>query len=331
MDAEQRIREAREFDRYLRTPDYESRDLGTGTGPGYLIPPSLMPGILFGVRYASAFLANLRLWNSVNPVTGAPYGGAATYPVIAGDISSLAQDYNDLTQASFNDPTLTRVTFAQAPEQILELFKLSLQLMEDSNVPVADLLRNAIAQRVSRTMDALAVTNLLAAATLNLTTATSATVVYADIVNWIEKLADLSLMGSPTSVIVVSPTTLAKLRLMADTNLRPIIDTDDFTVSQDNAAAMFGGDDSYSRTIRVNTLMGIPCLTSNALPAFAAGSIVGIAGDLQQAGIYRHVEMSVQPLFERYADSLAVGYLGFYRGDIQVSNANAFATLTIHA
>jgi HK97 family phage major capsid protein len=327
-------REVRAFNRYLRVQGAETRDLSTASNSGgYLIPFAMQPEILFGVRYASAFLGSLRLWESTNPVTGRAFGGKAYYPMITSDadngVSSAA--IGDNTQVGNNDPVLSQIAFPQAPAQSLELFRISRMLLEDSAVDILSLVTNAAAQRMARFADSLAVTNLLAAATLNQTTASSATVVYSDVVNWLEKLSDISIMGSPTSCIVVSPSTLAKFRLMADSSLRPIMGTGFFTVTQDNDAERFGGDAQYSRTVRVPTLLGTPVLTSNALAAFAGGAVVGIAGDLQQAGIFRFVEASVQPLFERYGDFGQVAYLGYYRCDVQAADANAFATLTIHA
>jgi predicted phage gp36 major capsid-like protein len=324
-------REVRAFSRLLRVPDAESRDLSTAVSGGYLIPKSMEPGVLFAVRYAS-FIGQLRLWKSVNPVTGQPHGGAASYPMLVGDVANKSISIGDDTLATPNDFVFSQVSFPQAPGQVLELGRYSRALVADTNVPILDIVTEAVAQRVARFADGLAVTNLLAAATLNQTTATSGVVVYADIVNWVERLSDISLMGSPTSCIVVSPSTLAKFRLMVDGNGRPLTDVGSITVTTPDSVAsdLFGGDEQNARTIRVPTILGLPILTSANLPAFAAGAVVGFVGDMNQAGVLRFVSCAVQPLLERYSDFGEIAYLGYARCDVQAADLSSYATLTVH-
>jgi HK97 family phage major capsid protein len=323
--------EVRAFDRALRVQGAETRDLSTAATGGYLIPASMEPGVLFGARFASAF-GGLRLWKSVNRVTGRPSGSPATYPMIVGDVAQNSVAIADNTQRTLNDPTFTSVAFPQCPGQVMELFRVGRGLVEDSNVSIFDVVSQAASQRAARFIDSLAVTNLAAAATLNLTTASAGTVTYPDVVNWISKLADSALQGSPTSVIVVSPTTLKALRLMVDTNLRPIMGEGSYTTVQDDMAERFtGGDAEFSKTIRCPTLLGLPVVTSNALATFAGGNVVGIAGDLDQAGVLRWVECSVMPLFERYSDYGQIGYVFYLRADVQAASTAAFSTLTVHA
>src|SRR5579859_1077529 len=74
---------------YLRTGStsgVESRDLLEGATPGsYLVPPTLMGDLIFGVQYFSGVLSRARFWHSVSP-GGKPFGGPATLPSIATDV-----------------------------------------------------------------------------------------------------------------------------------------------------------------------------------------------------------------------------------------------------
>ena len=105
------------------------------------------------------------------------------------------------------------------------------------------------------------------------------------------------------------------LRTVVDSNGRPIINFENGFDSD----SVTGQD--YNSNSPVAKLLGFPVFIDNDLSGTLTASTTGgpIFGSLQHAMVQRVVNPGVRilRLGERYADYLAVGYLGFYRFDIR--------------
>lgn len=113
------------------------------------------------------------------------------------------------------------------------------------------------------------------------------------------------------------------LRTVTDANGRPIL----------NFANGFSADDvtnpDYSSASPVAQLFGFDVIIDNAIGALTASTVSGpVFGDLSRAMVMRTVEnaTTVMRLSERYADYLAVGYLGFSRVDMRSNDLRAAIT-----
>lgn len=79
----------------------------------------------------------------------------------------------------------------------------------------------------------------------------------------------------------------------------------------------------------VATLFGFPVVIDNSLPNLTASTTGGpVFGAMDHAMVYRRVsDVSVLRLQERYADQLAVGYIGFLRADFRSNDMRAAVTV----
>ena len=77
-------------------------------------------------------------------------------------------------------------------------------------------------------------------------------------------------------------------------------------------------------------LWGYPVVVDNGIPALSASTVGGpLFGNMQHAMVMRTVRdgARVLRLTERYADFLAVGYLGYYRMDIRSNDLRSAVTI----
>lgn len=79
----------------------------------------------------------------------------------------------------------------------------------------------------------------------------------------------------------------------------------------------------------MGTMLGFPVVVDNNLPSIAASTTGGpVFGNLGNAMVRREVIYpSVMRLQERYADQLAVGYIGFHRIDYRSNDMRAAVTV----
>ncbi len=80
----------------------------------------------------------------------------------------------------------------------------------------------------------------------------------------------------------------------------------------------------------VAKLLGFPVIVDNNIPDLTASTVGGpIFGDLGPAMVYRKVRSgaTIMRLNERYADYLAIGYLGFWRFDLRSNDLRSAITV----
>ena len=128
----------------------------------------------------------------------------------------------------------------------------------------------------------------------------------------------------PNAKWYMNATQAWNLRSVVDSNGRPLINfMNGFT-----ADSVRGPD--YNSNAPVAELFGFPVVVDNNVAALTASTVGGpIFGDMQAAMVCRTVTNStaVMRLTERYADYLAVGYLGFARVDMRSNDLRAAVTV----
>jgi HK97 family phage major capsid protein len=106
------------------------------------------------------------------------------------------------------------------------------------------------------------------------------------------------------------------LRGQVDANGRPLLNLDD---------ALTQGS--------VGTMFGFPVRVDNGAPSLTASTAGGpVFGSMEHAMVRREVrDVRIMRLVERYADYLAVGYLGYHRVDARSNDLRAAVTVKANA
>lgn len=305
---------------YLRTgrvgPDLEHRDLGEATGPagGYLAPQVFGDAVLMALRYASAFFQFGHIWESDS-------GAAGFYPIVDEVTVNAAVQGENTAMGDTNDLGLRQLAFGSCPTYALpNLIRASRALLQDVKWPLQDTLADAFAQRLARGADAAFVTSLLAGVTQITSTALATATTYAELVTAAYTL-DLAYRGALTSCWIAHKTTVAQLRLITDTNGRPIL--------LDNVTMRAAPDGTV---LTAPLLLGRPVLESNAMPVWGAGNKVLLFGDWAHALVIRVAEQPVVlRLDERFAEFAEVGFTGFARIDALPAVTAAAVVVQLHA
>jgi HK97 family phage major capsid protein len=123
------------------------------------------------------------------------------------------------------------------------------------------------------------------------------------------------------------------LRSVVDSNGRPLINFMN-GFDSDNVTS-----DNYNKNAPVARLFGFPVMIDNNIPNLTASTIGGpIFGNLQNAMVKRVVRADARivantgpaqmmRLSERYADYLAIGYIGYLRADIRSNDLRGAVTV----
>jgi HK97 family phage major capsid protein len=158
-------------------------------------------------------------------------------------------------------------------------------------------------------------------------------------------LAPTSLLGMiagvdpayyPTAKWYMNAVQAWNLRSVVDSNGRPLIN---FANGFDADAVTGPGAKNWSSNTPVARLFGFPVVIDNNIPNLTASTTGGpVFGALDHAMVYRVVRNdarivadmntgNMMRLTERYADLLAVGYLGYIRTDVRSNDLRAAATV----
>ncbi len=336
------------FRRYLRTGarSPELRAMGdSGTG-GFLFPAELQAELAVTLKEYAALVADF------SPIE-TDHGRPLKYPVrnFAGSgtstVGSLVAENpaagggpdggstileND---AVFNQATLNAYTFTS------DIHQISMQLEEDSALPIEGVVRDFSAEAIGRALSAYSISGLGVgssqplgvipaasaqgasgagtsggyvqlpaaatvkvlgnAATTELTTGTLSPQSLSAMINAIDPAY------YPTSAWYMSPVQWSNTLLLSDSSSRPFA--------------------QFTDGVEKN-LMGFPVKIANEIPALAASTVGGpVFGSLSKGMFYRSAGFEVLRLKERYAEWLQVGFVGYHRADFQVRDARAFVTV----
>jgi HK97 family phage major capsid protein len=337
-------------------------DVGTAAGPtgptaGYLIPQGFWANLQVAMKqfggtsndfkYVQTDTGNPTPWPSTDPTT-------VTGQWLTGENNQLA-----VTEPyTFGQGMLAAWTLAVGP------FLASLQLVEDSAFDVDNFVAERIGEAMGRSIAQIAISGTGATQPLGIITALAAkssatgTVGTGTItasggyVNLATASTVKTLSGSnPTELSgnILSPSTLLAMIQSVDPAYRNDPDgnpTSAFYVNDAHLAGLRNLVDNYGRPLLIlpnqggaPTLWGYPVKVDNNIPSLAASTVGGpIFGNLQNAMVQRVVRSDarivanvnpagVMRLTERYADYLAIGYLGYIRLDIRSNDLRAAVTV----
>lgn len=328
----------------------------TGPTSGYMIPQSFWANLQVALRQFGGVSNAFRYVQTDN---GAP----APWPTIDPTLVTgtwLVGENNQLAVTEpyfFGQGMLNAYTLAVGP------FLASLQLVEDSAFGIDQFVAQRVGEAMGRSIAQIAISGTGAIQPLGLITALAAKSATGTVgtglitasggfVNLATASAVKTLSGSnPTELAgnILSPSTLLAMIQSVDPAYRNDADgnpTASFYVNDAHLAGLRNLVDNYGRPLLimpnqggVPTLWGYNVVVDNNIPNLAASTTGGPCfGNLQAAMVMRVVRSdarivanvnpaSVMRLTERYADYLAIGYLGYIRMDIRSNDMRAAVTV----
>lgn len=323
---------------------------GTGYG-GYMVPQGFWHNLQIAQK-AYGGLANS--FKQVTTDTGAPMPWPATdyTGVTASLLTGENQQLNISNSYTFGQGMLQAWPLAIGP--VLA----SLQLVNDSAFDVDNFISTAFGEAVGREVASLVVSGTGSAEPEGIITALAARGSTATTVSGgyyaLGTATDVAIFGnysSPSTTEltgnVLAPNSLIgmikgvdpayypgskwyfnatqawNLRTITDANGRPLLNFANGFQS-DNMQ-----DENYSSNSPVGQLFGFDVVIDNNVPNLVASTVGGpIFGNLSKAMVLRQVNgVSVLRLQERFADYLAIGYIGWYRFDARSNDLRAAVTV----
>lgn len=318
-----------------------------GSQGGYLVPPGFWMRLQIALK---AYGGVYRLFEQVNTASGQPMDWATVDPT--GIVAYQLTENNVVTpqDITFGIGQLNAWTFVAGP------FLASIQLVNDSAFEIDGFLRDRIGMAIGRAQAAQAWGGTGASAPLGLTAAlsakgtgsvgtggvfaetalrtvptfsgTAANEGAANAMNFETVFQLLTFVDPAYRALgncnwVMNDAVLQNMRTVTDGFGRPLIQTT-VNVGGNNLGDTLAG---FPVVIDNNA----PNITANAAPtaANASGPVFGrfdyamVARNVQQAG--------VMVLRERYADFLAIGWLGYMRFDIRSNDMRAVAQASYHS
>ena len=328
----------------------------TGPTSGYMIPQSFWQNLQVALKQFGGVSNAFRYVQTDN---GAP----APWPVIdptAVTGTWLTGENNQLAVTEpymFGQGMLNAYTLAVGP------FLASLQLVEDSAFGIDEFVAQRVGEAMGRSIAQIAISGTGAVQPLGLITALAAKTATGTVGTGLItasggylNLATASTVktlsgGTPTELSgnILSPATLLGMVQSIDPSYRNDADgnpTSAFYVNDAHLAGLRNLVDNYGRPLLIMpnqggipTLWGYPVIVDNNIPNLAASTTGGPCfGNLSAAMVMRVVRSdarivasvnpaSVMRLTERYADFLAIGYLGYIRMDIRSNDLRAAVTV----
>ena len=350
------------FTNYLRTGDtrgvipvYDVRADGPGisTAPNDTVIGAGANGNYGGYMVAPAFWKNLQValraygglqndFKQITTATGAPM----PWPAIDPTAVTASPVANELTQLSIQNLYVFGQGLLQAWPYAVGPMLASLQLINDSSFDVDQFVADRFGEALGRELAQLGLTGTGSGQPLGIIPALSARGVVSQSGGYVQLGAatTVNVIGGGTQTELVgnllSPQTILNMIASVDPAYRNDADgkpTAAFYVSDAQLKGLREVVDSYGRPLLVQPdqggapiLYGYPVKVDPLVPVLTASTVGGpIFGNLSVAMVTRTVtgSASVMRLTERYADYLAVGYLGFARVDMRSNDMRAAVTV----
>lgn len=319
----------------------------TGNFAGYMVPQGFWMNLQVAMK---AYGGTANDYRRVETPTGAPMPWPTIDPTAV--TASVLGASNELNQLSIADAYQFGQGMLNAWTVYTQPILASLQLVQDSAFDVDSFVGDRIGEAIGRQTAALAISGTGSGQPLGIIPALNARGAVSSSGGYLTlgaATAVKTFSGTTTELIanVLAPQTLVtmiqdvdpayypnakwymnasqawNLRTVVDSNGRPIINFengfDADTVTGPN----------YNSNAPVAKLLGFPVVIDNNIPNLTASTTGGpVFGDLSSAMVMRVVRdgATVMRLNERYADFLAVGYIGFYRLDIRSNDLRAAVT-----
>ena len=279
-----------------------------------------------GFTVDSAFFAEL---NKSMKAFGPMLDPGVTRQIVTGTGANLEWPTMDDTSnkgallAENTQDSASNLVFAQKQLDAFKytsgIFRVSEELLQDSELDIEGIVRDAMAERIGRIANEHLTTgtgsgqpNGILTATTSGVTADSATLLDAD------ELLDLFHSVDPAyrqlgSAWMWNDTTLKAIRKLKDGQGNYLWQAPDL------------------RTGEPGTFLGSPYVINQDMPGIEASSTPVLFGNMDRYVVRRVKEFAIKRLVERYADFYQVGFVGFTRLDGELIDAGSTRKLTMGA
>jgi HK97 family phage major capsid protein len=311
----------------------------TGNYGGYLVAPEFWKNLQVALRAYGGLQNDFR---QIKTDTGAPMPWPTVDPtnVTASPVGS------ELTQLSIQNLYIFGQGMLQAWPYAVGPVLASLQLVNDSAFDVDSFVADRFGEAIGRELAQLGINGTGSGQPLGIITALSARGLVSQSGGYVQlgTATAVNVIGGGTQTEIVgnllSPQTLLNMIAAVDPAYRNDAKgkpTAAFYVSDGQLKGLREVVDQYGRPLLVQpdqggnpVIYGYPVKVDPLIPALAASTVGGpVFGNLSQAMVTRTVTnaTSVMRLDQRYADYLAIGYIGFCRVDMRSNDLRAAVTV----
>lgn len=305
------------FRNYLLDAGVECRTTlqqDSDTKGGYLVPEQFIAELIQDLDNVVAMRGRCR----IIPLRGAQSIG---FPSLDTDIGDPTWTTELGTGSEDTSMAFGKREFKSYP--LARRIKVSKTLLRNSGIPVEALVRQRMAYKFGTVMENAYLNGSGAMQPLGLFTASN---------NGISTTRDVS-TGNTNSEIRFDGLINAKYSLKAQyrRNLTWIFHRD--AIKQIRKLKDGEGRYIWEPSVRAgdpDSILQVPTIESEYAPnTFSTTLYVGILGDLSQYWIIDSLDMEIQALYELYAESNEVGFIGRYEGDGGPVDQNAFARVKL--
>lgn len=311
----------------------------TGNYAGYMVPQGFWDHLQVALK-AYGGIAND--FQRIDTDTGNPMPWPTIDPTAV--TASVLGASNELTQLSVTDPYVFGQGMLNAWTVYVGPMLASLMLIQDSAFDVDHFVADRFGEAIGREIAALAISGTGSGQPLGIITALNARGAVTTSGGYCQLTAatDVNTLGGSVTELagnVLSPQTLLNMIASVDPAYRNDPDgnpTAAFYVNDAQLKGLRTVVDQYGRPLLQKpnsggapTLWGYPVKVDNNIPNLTTSSTGGpIFGNLGPAMVMRVArDTTVMRLQERYADYLAVGYIGYYRLDCRSNDLRAAVTV----
>ena len=321
----------------------------TGNNAGYMVPQGFWKHLQVALK---AYGGISKDFHRIDTDTGNPMPWPTIDPTAVS--AHVLGASNELNALSIEDPYVFGQGMLNAWTLYVGPMLASLQLIQDSYFDVDNFVADRFGEALGRQIAALAVSGTGSGQPLGLVTALNARGALSGATGGYYQLTAATTVktfaaAAPTEIVgnVLSPVSLLgmvtgvdpayysgckwyfnaaqawNLRSVVDSNGRPLINF----MNGFDADKVRGK--NYNSNAPVADLFGFPVVIDNNIPNLTASTTGGPCfANLDTAMVYRVArDTTIMRLQERYADYLAVGYLGYYRLDIRSNDLRSAVTI----
>lgn len=295
--------ERRALDAFIRSGNFETRDLGKGS-PTVTQTASVAVQAAFYASLLAALKAYDALFDPEVVTFASNQNGSQTLVPVIDDTANPATVVAEGVQDSEADPALSGVVVPNAKTWRTGIVKISRELLEDSAFDPSELLAKNFAIRLARGIGADIVATALAGASSGATAVSKTAIAIGDVVSLLATI-DPAYLSGPKSGIAMSWTTLFQI-------LGGLV-----TANQAQAALM-----------AAKQMFGLPIFICPSLPSAGSQTKPVLAGDFGYLAV-RTVEggTNLARFDERFAETGQIGFRAFLRASSAVAVGSALKYL----
>lgn len=291
--------------------EFRDQSVGTNSAGGYLVPTSLLAQLIVGLKLYGPMM-NPDAVNHLNTAAGNPLNIPSM-----DDTANAGALITEAASISTNSLTFGQKALG-AYKYTSGFFKVSSELLQDAAIDPAQIVIDAIVQRLGRILNTHLTTGtgsgqptglVTAVGTPSLVSAGAGAVAYGDIVELFHSVDPLY-RNNPKTAFMMSDSTLKVVRKLLDSQGHPIWEPN-------------------VKAGTPQTLIGEPFLINQDMATVATGNVPMLFGDFSKYWVRVARDVAVKRADERFIDTDEVAFVGFARVDGNLMDSRAVKGLKI--